>query len=100
MLSGDSDLIIVRSTINLGHDLGLRVIAEGVEDQQTLERLALLGCDLAQGYHLSRPLRADVFNAWLTADDDDGEEAGLATAGCSDPTGGRPGPRRPPPARP
>jgi len=65
MLHDESDLIIVRSTINLGHDLGLRIIAEGVEDAATLERLALLGCDLAQGYHLSRPLAADAFNAWL-----------------------------------
>jgi diguanylate cyclase (GGDEF)-like protein len=65
MLRDESDLIIVRSTINLGHDLGLRIIAEGVEDGATLERLALLGCDLAQGYHLSRPMPADAFNAWL-----------------------------------
>jgi diguanylate cyclase (GGDEF)-like protein len=65
MLRDESDLIIVRSTINLGHDLGLRIIAEGVEDGATLERLATLGCDLAQGYHLSRPMPADAFNAWL-----------------------------------
>jgi EAL domain-containing protein (putative c-di-GMP-specific phosphodiesterase class I) len=65
MLRDESDLIIVRSTINLGHDLGLRIIAEGVEDEATLERLALLGCDLAQGFHLSRPMPADAFNVWL-----------------------------------
>jgi diguanylate cyclase (GGDEF)-like protein len=65
MLRDESDLIIVRSTINLGHDLGLRIIAEGVEDGATLERLALLGCDLAQGFHLSRPMPPDAFNAWL-----------------------------------
>jgi EAL domain-containing protein (putative c-di-GMP-specific phosphodiesterase class I) len=65
MLQDESDLIIVRSTINLGHDLGLRIIAEGVEDGATLERLAQLGCDLAQGFHLSRPMPADAFNAWL-----------------------------------
>jgi diguanylate cyclase (GGDEF)-like protein len=61
----ESDQIIVRSTINLGHDLGLTVIAEGVEDQLTLNRLQLLGCDLAQGYHLSRPLSADAFADWI-----------------------------------
>jgi len=66
MLRDESDLIIVRSTINLGHDLGLNVIAEGVEDSATLESLAELGCDLAQGYHVSRPMPADAFNAWLT----------------------------------
>src|SRR5579875_526335 len=65
MLEDESDLIIVRSTINLGHDLGLRIIAEGVEDSATLEHLATLGCDLAQGYHLSRPLAADAFGRWL-----------------------------------
>jgi predicted signal transduction protein with EAL and GGDEF domain len=68
MLRGESDLIIVRSTINLGHDLGLRVIAEGVEDEQTLARLARLGCDLAQGYHVSRPLPATGFTDWLDED--------------------------------
>jgi EAL domain-containing protein (putative c-di-GMP-specific phosphodiesterase class I) len=65
MLRNESDLIIVRSTINLGHDLGLNVIAEGVEDSSTLEQLAVLGCDLAQGYHVSKPMPADVFNDWL-----------------------------------
>jgi len=68
MLQDESDLIIVRSTINLGHDLGLRVIAEGVEDEPTLNRLARLGCDLAQGYHLSRPLPAEQFTRWLDGD--------------------------------
>jgi diguanylate cyclase (GGDEF)-like protein len=65
MLQDESDLIIVRSTINLGHDLGLRIVAEGVEDGPTLERLATLGCDLAQGYHLSRPMSASAFGTWL-----------------------------------
>jgi diguanylate cyclase (GGDEF)-like protein len=65
MLSDESDLIIVRSTINLGHDLGLQVVAEGVEDEETLERLANLGCDLAQGYHFSKPLPPEAFNDWL-----------------------------------
>jgi diguanylate cyclase (GGDEF)-like protein len=69
MLGDESDLIIVRSTINLGHDLGLRVIAEGVEDAATLERLALLGCDLVQGFHLSRPMSPEAFTAWLSHPD-------------------------------
>jgi diguanylate cyclase (GGDEF)-like protein len=66
MMHNESDLIIVRSTINLGHDLGLNVIAEGVEDNSTLEQLAVFGCDLAQGYHVSKPMPADAFNNWLT----------------------------------
>jgi EAL domain-containing protein (putative c-di-GMP-specific phosphodiesterase class I) len=66
MLLDESDRIIVRSTINLGHDLGLNVVAEGVEDERTLKQLELLGCDLAQGYHLSRPLPANAFAEWLS----------------------------------
>jgi diguanylate cyclase (GGDEF)-like protein len=65
MLQDESDLIIVRSTINLGHDLGLKVVAEGVEDERTLKQLELLTCDLAQGYHISRPLPAAAFTEWL-----------------------------------
>ena len=57
----ESDLIIVGSTINLGHDLQLKVIAEGVEDEITLKRLANLGCDLAQGYYFGRPLPSQEF---------------------------------------
>ena len=67
MLSDESDLIIVRSTINLGHDLGLKVVAEGVEDEATLARLAGLGCDFAQGYHFSKPLAPEAFNMWIGA---------------------------------
>ena len=59
----------MRSTINLGHDLGLKVIAEGVEDAATLERLTVLGCDLAQGYHVSRPLASDAFVRWLAREE-------------------------------
>jgi diguanylate cyclase len=66
MLHSESDLIIVRSTINLGYDLGLRITAEGVEDAPTLERLALLGCDLAQGFHIGAPMDATAFEVWLT----------------------------------
>jgi EAL domain-containing protein (putative c-di-GMP-specific phosphodiesterase class I) len=50
---------IVRATTDLGHSLGLRVVAEGVEDAETYEQLVSLGCDLAQGYLMCRPLPAD-----------------------------------------
>lgn len=56
---------IVRSTVDLGHNLGLSVVAEGVEDEATQRTLAELGCDAAQGYYLSRPLPAPAFIAWL-----------------------------------
>jgi EAL domain-containing protein (putative c-di-GMP-specific phosphodiesterase class I) len=58
---------IVRSTIILAHDMGLRVIAEGVEDRRTWDALAAMGCDAAQGYYISRPVPADQFNEWLAA---------------------------------
>jgi EAL domain-containing protein (putative c-di-GMP-specific phosphodiesterase class I) len=65
MLSDENDLIIVRSTINLGHDLGLIVVAEGIEDEATLVRLRDLGCDLAQGYYFSKPLPSHEFDAFI-----------------------------------
>ena len=64
-MSGDRDLTtIVRSTIELGHSLGLKVIAEGVEDRQGFALLRELGCDGAQGYYMSPPLPADAFRRW------------------------------------
>jgi EAL domain-containing protein (putative c-di-GMP-specific phosphodiesterase class I) len=62
-----SDRVIVRSTINLGHDLGLSVAAEGVEDEATLGQLARMNCDLAQGSHLSAPIPGHEFGLWLDA---------------------------------
>lgn len=58
---------IVRATIALAHDLGFEVVAEGVEDRETFELLGALGCDLAQGYHLARPMPAADVAAWLDA---------------------------------
>jgi EAL domain-containing protein (putative c-di-GMP-specific phosphodiesterase class I) len=65
MQGGRSGETIVRSIIDLAHNLGLRAVAEGVEDQSLLTRLTELGCDTAQGYHISRPLPARRFEAWL-----------------------------------
>ena len=56
---------IVRSTIEMGRNLGLRLVAEGVEDAATLDLLRTWGCGVAQGYHLSRPLDADAVLPWL-----------------------------------
>jgi diguanylate cyclase (GGDEF)-like protein len=56
---------LVRSTVELGRNLGLTVVAEGVEDAETHLALAAVGCDLAQGYHFARPLPADVLTARL-----------------------------------
>ena len=57
--NGIRDLNLVRATIELGHAMGLRIVAEGIEDQETLELLSELGCDLGQGYFISRPKPAD-----------------------------------------
>jgi EAL domain-containing protein (putative c-di-GMP-specific phosphodiesterase class I) len=65
MTSNASDAVIVRSTVDLGRNLGLRVVAEGVEDSQTLLELDALGCDAIQGYYISRPVAADAFVQWL-----------------------------------
>ena len=65
MLHNMHDYLIVKSTVNLGHDLGLTIVAEGVEDEPTLTRLAQLGCDRAQGYHLGRPMTPEAFAAWI-----------------------------------
>ena len=65
MEDDDNDAVIVRSTIDLGRNLGLRVVAEGVEDEATWNHLARLGCDEAQGYFLARPLPAGDVVSWL-----------------------------------
>ncbi len=67
MGSDNSDASIVRTTIDLGRNLGLEVVAEGVESGEALDQLTGLRCDIAQGFHLSRPLPAAEFEAWLTA---------------------------------
>jgi diguanylate cyclase (GGDEF)-like protein/PAS domain S-box-containing protein len=59
------DEIIVRSTTELGHHLGLQVVAEGVEDRPTFDRLTTLGCDAAQGYYMARPMTAADLGMWL-----------------------------------
>lgn len=59
------DAEIVRSIVELGHDLGLTTVAEGIEDQPTWDRLSALGCDVAQGYHLCRPMPAEQLVHWL-----------------------------------
>ena len=69
MTHNDDDAVIVESTIGLGHNLDCQVVAEGVENIETLERLRALGCDQVQGYYLSRPLSADDITCWFTQSD-------------------------------
>ncbi|MEU5694244.1 bifunctional diguanylate cyclase/phosphodiesterase [Actinosynnema sp. NPDC020468] len=61
------DMAVVRSIVELGHSLGLTVVAEGVEDDAARDQLVGMGCDIAQGYLISRPLSEDRFEAWLRA---------------------------------
>jgi EAL domain-containing protein (putative c-di-GMP-specific phosphodiesterase class I) len=64
MLSDPADMAITRAVIALGHTLGLRVVAEGVENLATANSLRELGCDELQGFHFSRPLPAAQWQAW------------------------------------
>ena len=66
MADDKDDETIVRSTIDLGHNMGLKVVAEGVENEAVLDHLKLLRCDLAQGYHVSRPLPPHKLESWLS----------------------------------
>lgn len=65
MLHDESNSVIVKSTIDLGHNLGMKVVAEGVENLECFNLLKTLGCDAVQGYYISRPLAADLFIQWL-----------------------------------
>ena len=70
MLTDQQDEVIVRSTVDLGHNLDLLVVAEGVESVAILERLRHIGCDVAQGFVISEPLAADELIGWLQSADD------------------------------
>lgn len=66
MLNEPNDLRIVKSTIDLAHNLGLSVVAEGVESEDILKALANKGCDVVQGYHISRPMPFNDVELWLS----------------------------------
>ena len=65
LVASTEDLAIVRSIINLGANLGLDIVAEGVEDQQTYDILASMGCTKIQGWHVARPMPIDDATEWL-----------------------------------
>jgi diguanylate cyclase (GGDEF)-like protein len=67
MMHHSDDKAIVRSTIDLAHNLGLTIVAEGVERQEEFDLLQDMGCDVVQGYLMSRPLSADDFNEYMSA---------------------------------
>ena len=65
MVNNKDDKVVVRSTIELAHNLGLTVVAEGVETQMALDLLSKLGCDIVQGYLISKPLSMEKFNEFV-----------------------------------
>ena len=65
MIKSPQNQKIVEMTVNLAHTLGLKVVAEGIEDQETMLQLQALGCDVAQGYHIGRPMPEEAFLNWL-----------------------------------
>ena len=65
MVHDEDDAVIVRSTVDLAHNLGYRVVAEGVENEETMELLGALGCDSIQGYFLRRPENISSINQWF-----------------------------------
>lgn len=67
MLDDENDAVIVRSTIDLAHNMGRTVIAEGVENKDTLDILEILGCDFVQGFYLCMPMPVEDVTAWLLA---------------------------------
>ena len=88
MRQDPNDYMIVRATVDLGRNLGLRVVAEGVEDAETFEALAGFGCDEAQGYHISKPVPADELTTWLKARASNAEaERSASPAGEQNPRG-------------
>ena len=65
IMNSENDAAIVKATINLAHNLGLQVTAEGIESKEIMARLKDYGCDLAQGYYVNKPLSVTDFNQWM-----------------------------------
>lgn len=84
MTENENDAVIVRSTIDLAHNLGLKVVAEGVESEQHVALLRGLGCDVGQGFFISKPIPADEMTRWLAnspyAPENKGVSAGAGLA--------------------
>lgn len=68
MVEDENDEVIVRATIELAHNLGLKVVAEGVKDRETWLLLRQLGCDIAQGFFICEPIPANIFTEWAASE--------------------------------
>jgi len=80
MMHNDGDRVLVQSAIDLGHNLGLHVVAEGVENAETRQALSAMGCDLLQGYHIRRPASAADLDPWLAGHIGNGEDLSRRSA--------------------
>jgi EAL domain-containing protein (putative c-di-GMP-specific phosphodiesterase class I) len=65
MLEDEKNKSIVKAAIDLAHNLGLSVVAEGIESEEVLQSLVSIGCDFGQGYHIAKPMPEDNFKQWL-----------------------------------
>ena len=65
ILNNENDDVIVNATVNLAHNMGFQVTAEGVESEEIMDKLKSYGCDVAQGYYLSKPFSVTDFNQWM-----------------------------------
>ncbi|WP_018405742.1 bifunctional diguanylate cyclase/phosphodiesterase [Marinobacter gelidimuriae] len=65
LIENDNDAVIVRSTIDLAHNMGMRTVAEGVENKEIMDMLEVSGCDIVQGYFMSRPIPLEELEQWL-----------------------------------
>lgn len=70
LATNQEDKVMVKTLVSLAQNLGMKTVAEGVEDEQSLQYLAEIGCTKAQGFHLSRPLPKDKFNEWYAGQTD------------------------------
>ena len=82
MNTNKNDAAIVQATIDLAHNLGMKVVAEGVENNQVMETIRILGCDTAQGYFISKPAAASDLVCWIRARDVQKESQTQALEAC------------------
>lgn len=73
METDKNNAVIVHATIELGHNLGLEVVGEGVESAEVLSLLHRLNCDSVQGFHLAKPMSSTAFDEWMRAATEKGE---------------------------
>jgi len=69
MANDKKDESIVKAAVNLAHTLGLKIVAEGVEDERTFDLLTAMGCDYAQGYYMAKPMPCDDVIEWIQKSD-------------------------------